>query len=125
MDTYQKKITFVQRGKTHTLDVKLKGESIPIVSTSTITSIMKSHLSAYLIFAKSINEVESNVFALDESRRIFLDKFSDCFSDSLPTELPPKRPKDHAIDLIPRSSPPNRPPYRVNAAQQQQQEIMT
>ena len=40
-----------------------------------------------------------------------------------PHQLPPERPKDHAIDIIPESSPPNRPPYRVNLAQQE--EIMT
>ena len=37
--------------------------------------------------------------------------------------LPPERPEDHAIDLVPGCSPPNRPPYRVSAAQQK--EIMS
>lgn len=123
LDTFNRTITLVHRDKTHVLDVKLKGESVPVVSASAITSVMKNHLSAYLIFAKAANEVESNVSALDESRIAFLNKFSDCFSDSLPEELPPERPEDHAIDLIPGISPPNRPPYRVSAAQQK--EIMT
>ena len=34
---YWREITLVHRGKTHALDVKLKGQSIPIVSASTIT----------------------------------------------------------------------------------------
>lgn len=50
-------------------------------------------------------------------------QFADCFSNSLPDELPPEWPEDHPIDIIPGSSPPNRPPYRVNAAQQE--EIMS
>ncbi|MCO5554765.1 hypothetical protein L7F22_008299 [Adiantum nelumboides] len=34
-------------------------------------------------------------------------------ADSLPDELPPARPEDHTIDLIPGSTPPNQPPYRL------------
>ncbi|MCO5567448.1 hypothetical protein L7F22_021139 [Adiantum nelumboides] len=45
----------------------------------------------------------------------------DC--DVLLDELPPERPEDHRIDVVPGSSPPNRPPYRVSAAQQK--EIMS
>ena len=37
MDAYNKKITVQSRGKTHILDVKLKGESIPTVSASAIS----------------------------------------------------------------------------------------
>ncbi|MCO5566836.1 hypothetical protein L7F22_020518 [Adiantum nelumboides] len=38
-------------------------------------------------------------------------------------ELPPaERPEDHRIDVVPGSSPPNRPPYRVSAAQQKDYE---
>ncbi|MCO5583684.1 hypothetical protein L7F22_037597 [Adiantum nelumboides] len=45
------------------------------------------------------------------------------FSKASKSRLPPERPEDHAIDLAPGSSPPNRPPYRVSAAQQK--EIMS
>ena len=96
--------------------MKLKRESVPIVSPSAITSVMKNYLFAYLVFAKPVNEVESNLSALDESRKAFLDQFSDCFSESLPGELPPERPEDHSIDLVPGCSPPNRPPYRVSCS---------
>ena len=48
----------------------------------------------------------------------------DCFTDSIPRELSPSRGEDdHKIELIPGSSPPNKPPYRVSLAQQE--EIMT
>ncbi|MCO5548531.1 hypothetical protein L7F22_001991 [Adiantum nelumboides] len=40
--------------------------------------------------------------------------------DDILDELPPKRgDDDHRIDLIPRSSPPNKPPYQVLQAQQE------
>ncbi|MCO5600600.1 hypothetical protein L7F22_054714 [Adiantum nelumboides] len=120
VDTFHKKITFVHRGKTHVLDVKLKGESVPIVSTSAISSVIKNHLSTYLVFAKEVHEVESILSELDKDRISFLNGFSDCFLDSLLDELPLERPKDHRIDVVPGSSPPNRPPYRVSAAQQKE-----
>ncbi|MCO5612738.1 hypothetical protein L7F22_067007 [Adiantum nelumboides] len=41
--------------------------------------------------------------------------------DDIPRELPPKRgDDDHMIELIPGSSPPNKPPYRVSQAQQEE-----
>ncbi|MCO5557861.1 hypothetical protein L7F22_011433 [Adiantum nelumboides] len=59
----------------------------------------------------------------NKERSMFLQQYSDCFSDSLPSQLSQERPEDHAIDLVPGSSPPNRPPYRVSVAQQK--EIMS
>ncbi|MCO5588577.1 hypothetical protein L7F22_042534 [Adiantum nelumboides] len=124
LDAYNKKIIVQSRGKTLILDVKLKGESIPTISAFAISSVMKKHLSAYLVFAREVSDCdESNLSVLDKERSMFLQQYSDCFSDSLPSQLPPERLEDHAIDLVPCSSPPNRPPYRVSAAQQK--EIMS
>ncbi|MCO5565080.1 hypothetical protein L7F22_018751 [Adiantum nelumboides] len=50
----------------------------------------------------------------------FLNQFQDVFIDDILGELPPKRgDDDHAIVLIPGSSPPNKPPFRVSHAQQE------
>ncbi|MCO5570662.1 hypothetical protein L7F22_024389 [Adiantum nelumboides] len=69
MDAYNKKITIQHRGKTHILDVKLKGESIPTVLASVITSVIKKHLSAYLVFASDISDSDqSSLFVLDKER---------------------------------------------------------
>ncbi|MCO5606416.1 hypothetical protein L7F22_060604 [Adiantum nelumboides] len=94
VDTFHKKITLVHRGKTHVLDVKLRGERAPVVS-------------AYLS-------------KLDKDRATFLNGFSDCFSDFLPDELPLEKPEDHRKDVVSGSISPNRPPYRVSAAQQKE-----
>ncbi|MCO5597481.1 hypothetical protein L7F22_051559 [Adiantum nelumboides] len=67
LDAYNKKITVQSRGKTLILDVKLKGESIPTVSASAISSVMKKHLSAYLVFAREVPDCdESNLSVLDK-----------------------------------------------------------
>ena len=86
---------------------------------------MKKSLFAYLIFANDpISSKESKNNPNEHAQKEFLNKFKDCFSSSIPNELPPSRGEDdHKIDLIPGSSPPNRPPYRVSHAQQE--EILT
>ena len=73
LDSFKKTVTLEHRGKTHVLDVKLKGESVPVVSASAITSVIKNHLSAYLIFPRDVKELnESNLSMLDKDRSEFL-----------------------------------------------------
>ncbi|MCO5574692.1 hypothetical protein L7F22_028482 [Adiantum nelumboides] len=124
LDSFNKTVTLEIRSRKIVLDVKLKGESVPLVSASVVPRLMKQHISAYLIYVKERDETESsNLSSLDVSRRAFLDEYADCFSEALSGQLPPECPEDHNIDLIPSSAAPNKPPYRVRAAQQE--EIMT
>ena len=47
-------------------------------------------------------------------------EFSDCFKNSISRELPPSRgEEDHRIYLIPGTTPPNKPPYKVYLPQQE------
>lgn len=39
----------------------------------------------------------------------------------MPSKLLPERPKDHSIDIVPGNGPPNKPPYRVVSAAQQEE----
>ncbi|MCO5603803.1 hypothetical protein L7F22_057955 [Adiantum nelumboides] len=85
---------------------------------------MKQHIFAYLIYVKEKDEIESsNLSFLDVSRHAFLDEYAYCFSEALSDQLPLERPGDHSRDLIPGSVAPNKPPYRVSVAQQE--EILT
>ena len=63
---------------------------------------------------------ESQTSSSEQNRIKLLSAFDDCFADELPSELPPARPEDHTIMLIPGSSPPNQPPYRVSLMQQEE-----
>ena len=50
-----------------------------------------------------------------------LREFQDIFMDDIPSEMLPSRGMDdHNIELIPGSTPPNKPPYRVSQAQQEE-----
>ncbi|MCO5553261.1 hypothetical protein L7F22_006782 [Adiantum nelumboides] len=80
-----------------------------------------------MIFVKdSLNgvdetQVNENGMQVDLELFNFLNQFQDVFIDDIPGELPPKRgDDDHMIELIPGSSPPNKPPYSVSQAQQEE-----
>ena len=79
----------------------------------------------YLIFVKDKmhDSEDGTLTALEKKQSEFLFQFRDCFSESLPDTLLHEQPEDHAVDIIPRSSTPNKPPYRVSLAKQE--EIMS
>ncbi|MCO5595518.1 hypothetical protein L7F22_049563 [Adiantum nelumboides] len=80
-----------------------------------------------MIFVKDslngVNETQVNESGMQEDLELsnFLNQFQDVFIDDIPRELPPKQgDDDHMIELISGSSPPNKPPYRVSHAQQEE-----
>ena len=123
----ERKIVFSYRGKDVVLDVNSAGSTIPLVHTQAFDKVMKSSLSCYMVFVKEskedacvLKEVENETKEELELSN-FLHEFQDVFTDDIPRELPPKRGEDdHAIDLLPGTSPPNKPPYRVSQAQQEE-----
>ena len=48
-----------------------------------------------------------------EGLKEILEKYKDVFPDKIPKGVPPSRIVDHTINLMPRSEPPNIPPYRL------------
>ena len=126
-------ISFHHRGRVFSLSTREKGNTIPVVSHVSIQKAIKSSLFSYMVFVKDphpLNDTtsqESNAKMNsndEENQESFLQSFSDYFSDSIPNELPPSRgDDDHRIELVPGSAPPNRPPYPLSHAQQE--EILT
>ncbi|MCO5547110.1 hypothetical protein L7F22_000552 [Adiantum nelumboides] len=60
LDSFNKKVTLEIKGRKIVLDVKLKGESVPLVSASAVPRVMKQHIFAYLIYVKKRDETESS-----------------------------------------------------------------
>ena len=123
-------VLFTIRGKAYDLKCNEAGHTIPIVVSSTFAKGIKSSVSCYMVFVK---EHVQNLNVLNEShgetkedleKSKLLQEFQDIFADDIPNEMPPSRGQDdHSTELIPgRSTPPNKPPYRVS--QSQQEEIM-
>ena len=107
------------------LRVDEKGHTIPLVSHVSIHKAIKSAAFAYMVYVKdtSLNSSSSNLSNLSQdeiNQKVFLDEYASCFTDSIPGELPPSTGDDHRIDLIPSTTPPNKPPYRVSLPQQEE-----
>ena len=109
-------ISFQFRNRDISIRTEDRGNTIPIVSQASLQKSIKKSLFAYLIFAHESKDDALSVDAYDQQE--FLKTFNECFVDELPQEVPPSRGEDdHKIDLIPGTSPPNRPPYRILYAQ--------
>jgi hypothetical protein len=70
-------------------------------------------------FTLSVNSVQSETRSggLHPSCDSLLKRFSDVFPDTLPAGLPPKRAIDHRIEIMPGSTPPSRPTYRLSTGE--------
>ncbi|MCO5604727.1 hypothetical protein L7F22_058897 [Adiantum nelumboides] len=123
----ERKISFKFREKDMYINAQESGSSIPLVNDQAFDKSIKSSISAYMIFVKDslngvdVTQVNENGMQVDLELSNFLNQFQDVFIEDIPRELPPKRgDDDHMIELIPGSSPPNKPPYRVSQAQQEE-----
>ncbi|MCO5577871.1 hypothetical protein L7F22_031706 [Adiantum nelumboides] len=123
----ERRISFKFREKNMYIDAQESGNTIPLVHTHAFDKSIKSSISVYMIFVKDslsdVNKTQVHESGSKEDLELskFLNQFQDVFIDDIPGELPPKRgDDDHAIELIPGSSPPNKPPYRVSQAQQEE-----
>ncbi|MCO5604768.1 hypothetical protein L7F22_058938 [Adiantum nelumboides] len=123
----ERRISFKFREKNMYIDAQDSGNTIPLVHTHAFDKSIKSSIFVYMIFVKDslsdVNKTQVNESGSQEDLELskFLNQFQDVFIDDIPGELPPKRVfDDHAIELIPGSSPPNKPPYRVSQAQQEE-----
>ncbi|MCO5560269.1 hypothetical protein L7F22_013880 [Adiantum nelumboides] len=123
----ERKISFKFREKNMYINAQELGSTIPLVNDQDFDKSIKSSIFAYMIFVKDslngVNETKVTESGMQEDLELsnFLNQFQDVFIDNIPGELPPKRgDDDHMIELIPGSSPPNKPPYRVSQAQQEE-----
>ncbi|MCO5606343.1 hypothetical protein L7F22_060531 [Adiantum nelumboides] len=123
----ERKISFKFREKDMYINAQESDRTIPLVNDQAFDKLIKSSVSTYMIFVKDslngVDETQVNENGMQVNLELFnfLNQFQDVFIDDIPGELPPKRgDDDHMIELIPGSSQPNKPPYRVSQAQQEE-----
>jgi hypothetical protein len=86
------------------------GHSQSLLAKREFIAEMLSSKVVYLL----LNNESSKEEELPEEAKKLIDEFGDVFLGELPKELPPLRDIQHQIDLVPRSSLPNRPHYRMS-----------
>ncbi|MCO5566457.1 hypothetical protein L7F22_020134 [Adiantum nelumboides] len=123
----ERKISFKFKEKDMYIDAQESGSNIPLVNDQAFDKSIKSSIFAYMIFVKDYlsddNKTQVNESGMHENLELskFLNQFQDVFINEIHGELPPTRgDDDHAIELLLGSSPPNKPPYRVSQAQEEE-----
>ena len=117
MNTYtfhkdQKKITLTPLKSTHSL----KPKNNPHMDVF-LTTLLKSQLHEYEAFKEWIllHQEESEPTAQEHPLLTpLLNDLQHVFPQEIPDGLPPQRSVQHKIDLIPGSTLPNKPAYRMN-----------
>ncbi|CAI7932609.1 unnamed protein product, partial [Closterium sp. NIES-54] len=71
----------------------------------------------HLLVIFTAPESEASATSLPPPIQNLLNGYTDVFPDDLPAELPPERAIDHSIRLVPGSTPPVRPTYRMSTAE--------
>ena len=96
--------------------LQVKSSPTELVSAVGIKHAMHAADTAYLVFVsdKSVAGEGAATQSIDPRIRSLLDEFKDVFPEDLPEGLPPKRDVDHRIELVPGSTPPTRPTYRMS-----------
>ena len=91
-------------------------DAIYVVYTEDVERNVNKEFNVSKVF--SLNSSSSPAITeVDRTRIKLIDKYRDVFPDELPPGLPPQREIDHKIELIPGSSPPSRPTYRMSATE--------
>lgn len=121
-DGYANSYSFKFNGKKFVLDPlqisefeaqpkQKKEEVVPVLTIRQFTQALKGEQLVLLVVnreAKQDDGIIPNEFTK------MLEKFQEIMADEMPRQLPPMREVQHAIDLIPSSSLPNLPHYRMS-----------
>ena len=89
-----------------------------LAKASEVRKVLLARKPLYLLYCKDnkISTDNSNdlTISVSPSVELLLQEFKDVFPKKIPHGLPPSRGIEHQIDLLPRSSFPNRPAYKSN-----------
>ena len=112
-DTHERKIDTHER-KSDTHERKFNC----VVKASELRKMLLAHESLYLLYCKDnrVSAENSNELTIYVSPSVepLLLEFKDVFTKEIPHGLPPSRGIEHQIDLLPRTSLPNKPAYKSN-----------
>ena len=89
-------------------------EHMPFVSAKTIAKTLSTDDQLFIIIPATETPSSNAAPTITPAATTLLKEFKDIFPDDLPAGLPPQRAIDHRIEVIPGSTPPSRPTYRMS-----------
>lgn len=100
---------------TNELIMPRKEERSLLLSALQLKRLMASgEQELHLAMVTVVENQNSEEDTKDPECQRLLEEHMDVFPDDLPAELPPSRSVDHKIELLPGSTPPSRPTYRLS-----------
>ena len=109
-------LTLKQDNRTITLqvDAQQRPRRIESISAIQFRKAARKSKEAYAVVVRPIQDKDASPTPTDPRIQSLLQEFQDVFPDDLPEGLPPARNVDHKIEVIPGSSTPFRPIYRLS-----------
>jgi len=126
-DGYANTYSFNFQGKKFVLDplqiseFDTKKEVVPVLTIRQFSRIIEAENMVLLIVNREVKQ-EDNIIPTDLPTEFLamLEEFQDIMPDEVPNRLPPMREVQHAIDLIPGSTLPNLPHYRMSPTENEE-----
>jgi hypothetical protein len=126
-DGYANTYSFNFQGKKFVLDplqiseFDTKKKVVPVLTIRQFSRIIEAENMVLLIVNREVKQ-EDNIIPTDLPTEFLamLEEFQDIMPDEVPNRLPPMREVQHAIDLIPGSTLPNLPHYRMSPTENEE-----
>ena len=101
----------------HISEFKAEKEAWPVLTMRQFTRVMQEDKMVFMLISREKAEDDSTI---PMEMSTMLHEFQDVMPDEMPRQLPPMRDIQHAIDLVPGSSLPNIPHYRMSPTENEE-----
>jgi hypothetical protein len=92
-------------------------KQVPVLNMRQFSQVVNGEQMLLFVVRREVKQTDGLV---PKELASILEKFQDIMPDEMPHQLPPMRDVQHAIDLIPGSSLPNLPHYRMSPAENEE-----
>ena len=122
-DGYANTYSFTFKGKKFVLDplqiseFEARKEAVPFLMMRQFSRVLHEVDMLLMVIKREVKQVDGNI---PTEFTAMLEEFQDIMPGEMPNQLPPMREVQHAIDLIPGSTLPNLPHYRMSPAENEE-----